>query len=146
MKRYYSDANFLTAFLFENHEFHNAAEKTMGVVLADGKNRLLISTLVLDETWMALHRCSEESRKRSFSDFAQDIEEIVEEIKRNDKFIFIDSPNTKQLVAYAIQGARKYNLRPRDAFHYANALLWDATLLTFDSDFNCTDLDIYRKA
>lgn len=140
MKRFYPDSNFLTAFLYENHEFHQKAYTELEKILLNTESTVLISTLVFDETWMALHKCSEESRLKSFRDFSEQAEEIFRIIREDTRFHIIETANSEKLLEYAFIGARKYNLRPRDAFHYAYVKMWDAVLLTFDTDFASTDL------
>ena len=141
MKRYYTDSSFLTAFLYADHSNHELAVKTLQKILRDPDCIFLISTLTFDETWMALHRCSEESRLKSFAEFSDHASEVLQVIQADPNFQIIETINPKELIEYAFIGAKKYNLRPRDSFHYAYVKMWSALLLTFDTDFNSTDVE-----
>lgn len=143
MTRYYIDSNFLTAFLYENHENHQKAADILTMLLTQEDTLVIISTLTFDETWWALHSCSEESRMKSFSDFCEVVEDIYNSIRKDPKLQIIETVNPSELIRLSIIGSKKFNLRPRDAFHYAYTKMWNAEMLTFDSDFHGTDIKIH---
>lgn len=145
MTRYYIDSNFLTAFLYENHTNHQKSSDILKSLLIKEDTLIIISTLTFDETWWALHSCSEESRIKSFSDFCEIIDDIYNSIKQDPKLQIIETVNPTELIRLALMGSKKFNLRPRDSFHYAYVKMWDAELLTFDSDFNMTDVKKYLE-
>ncbi len=139
-RRYYLDANFLTAYFINNHEDHDKSKKLMFTLLKE-KAELFISSLTLDETWYkvyeTLQRQIPKDQRKPFKEFYINLKAILKSI--------LEFPNTKIIqfendliggVKNALENIRNYNLRPRDAFHYAIMKDCDITLIvTKDKDF-----------
>lgn len=146
IQKIYLDANFIAALLLENHKDHSRAEYIFQKVVVEEPNTLfLVSTLGVDETWMALHkdaRLKGENPALGYSEFAVAFSGIINQLISYHRVKILEAPNPEELLKIALFGARKFNLKPRDSFHYALAKQWEAKLLTFDSDFLAvTDLE-----
>lgn len=141
MGRYYIDTSFLIAFLLVNQDNHDLAVKTLRELKVVTDNQLIISPLVIDEVWYILWEHSEEARKsKSFSAFTPIFREVVNKLILDDNILFIDDNNTTRAISLALYASEKFNLRPRDAFHYAYARMWEAQIVTFDTKLANTDL------
>ncbi len=104
-------------------------------------NQLIISPLVIDEVWYILWEHSEEAkRSKSFSSFTSIFREVVNKLILDDNILLTDDNNTTRAISLALYASEKFNLRPRDAFHYAYARMWEAQIVTFDSRLASTDL------
>lgn len=145
MKNVYLEASFLVAFLVKGHINHKNAIYIFKRLVRSNKVILLVTTLTLDEVWWILYRESSyvsSSIHKPFSAFATEFLELIDGVLTHHQIALLESEDLAQLIKIAILGSEKYNLRPRDAFHYAYTKEWNADLASFDKDYKHTDLKI----
>jgi len=146
MKNLYLDANFLIAILVGGHEFHDKAVELLTIILnSETGYNLIISTLTLDEVWahtMPYTYPNPEKNPTRYSSFAEEFQNMVLKLLSHQKFMLIPIDSPKQIFEKAIGGSKSYNLKPRDAFHYALASFYQASIVTFDSDFRFSKTDL----
>ena len=140
----YLDANFLTAYFVENHQDNYSSRIKMFELLEKNKN-LLISCLTLDETWckvkLTLEKQVPTEKRKPFSEFYGDLKRILDSILDHPLMKIIQFENDLiQGVKNALENIKNYNLRPRDAFHYAMMKDLNVSyIVTKDKDFNKID-------
>jgi predicted nucleic acid-binding protein len=130
----YLDSSFVVALLCKDHEEHAIAEKSF-LILKRVPSKLYLSILTLDEVWYVLYR-HDRLPNEAFSIFSKRFESTLREFMQTSKVIFPDVFKGVILLDTAIQASIKYNLRPRDAFHYAYAKNLKAKLFTLDFPFH----------
>ncbi|PJA89612.1 MAG: hypothetical protein CO137_03310 [Candidatus Magasanikbacteria bacterium CG_4_9_14_3_um_filter_32_9] len=141
MRKVYVDSSILIPLLFENHEEHPDVEIIFKGFANDSTILILISTLTIDEVWHIL---------RSYSDVLDKPYGVFSEKFRITIINFLNNPNIKIIdtvdgvasLKIALEGSIKFNLKPRDSFHYAYAKLWNAEIVAKDRDFMYTDLTV----
>jgi predicted nucleic acid-binding protein len=144
MNKAYLDPNFLASLFIPGHEFQQKA-MVLFATLRTQKYNLYISSLVLDELWLAIYKDLNQQGKikRGPIDMYEDIKKSWEAIK---KYAFIKLIQTKKPIGAGVENAirylKKHNLRPRDSFHLAIAESHKiCEIITYDSDFT----DIQKK-
>lgn len=141
MKLAYADANFLVAYLYRDHEWFQKAKECMLDALSNGYT-ILVSPLTLDEVWKSLKGFSRESRAKDFSKFSSEFEKQIKPLIKKEIIKLISFSSVEKGFEHALQGAAKFNLKPRDSFHYAYAKEFGAILISGDSSFTTQKLDI----
>lgn len=130
MKTCYLDANILVALKNEDSSFHQRA-----VILLESlfKNNyfLMISPLVLDEfLYVVLYLLKLKKKKNIHELLEKSLKDIFQIVK------VINPPTSKKAQLRVVELMKKYNLRPRDAFHLLTILSSKIeSCATFDSDF-----------
>lgn len=119
----YLDSTFLISYFTSNHQDHIKAKKFM-FELFKNKKRMLISCLVLDETFYKVRETLQyqipKNKRKPFRDYHLDFKKILEFISKNPLFELIQFKNDLyKCLEIVIENIKDYNLRPRDAFHYA---------------------------
>ncbi len=136
----YLDASFLVALLLKSHAKHQLAYEALKD-LSKKAAKIFLSTLTIDECWYILYS-SQDNANIPFSEFSSSFSQTIEHFLNTNNVIFPDKCNGESLLRAALKSSVKFNLRPRDAFHYAYASDINALFYTLDSDFEFTDLDV----
>ncbi len=136
----YLDASFLVALLLENHAMHETVYEALKA-LSKRPIRIFLSTLTVDECWYVLY-LSRDNKRSSFSEFSISFAKTIKDFLNTNNVVFPDFCNGSALLRRALDGSSRFNLRPRDAFHYAYASNINALFYTLDNDFTCTDLTV----
>ena len=133
--KYYLDANFLASYFISNHEKNNISTKKMAEILASN-SEIDISTLTMDETWWVIFKHLK-TNSEPFSDFYEDYKKVFSKLKSISECVFIQFSDLENGISLALDYINKFNLRPRDAFHFA--IIDEQKLdciVTFDTYFN----------
>lgn len=136
----YLDSSFVVALLHKNHEKHPLAEEYF-LTLKNSASTVYLSMLTIDEAWYILYKQGLPPRK-SISLFTQEFKKILEDFLLTGKIRFPKNEANKEILKTALKASIKYNLRPRDAFHYSYAKNLKANLYTLDQDFTKTNLPV----
>ena len=141
MTKFYLDSSFLVAFLLDNHDLHKLVEENLLTLAENGQGCFIISTLTIDEVWYTLYELTSYGQQ-SFATFTKKFTKTINEFLNTYGISIVDTLNGGAALKKALAGSIKYNLRPRDAFHYSFANLSDAVFYTLDEDFTKTDLPV----
>ena len=142
MKRFYLDSSFLVSLLFEGHENNLKAKELLENLLNDESGCiLLLGTLAVDETWYSLYEHADLETYNPFSTFADTFKEKIDMFLSRPDVRLVSPIDNMWVLNKAIEGAKKFNLRPRDAFHYAMASEYKACIVAKDRDYLKTDLN-----
>ena len=137
----YLDASFLVALFVENHEDHQMVAGFFDIDRLENKV-VYVSYLTIDETWYSLYVNSKASYQ-TFSSFSKHFFKILSDFIDSSNVSVIKSFKDYKILDKAFYGAVDFNLRPRDAFHYAYSSFLEADFYTLDSDFAKTDLTVH---
>ena len=146
MRKVYVDSSVLIPILFDNHDKHIVAETMFKGFANDPTILILISVLTLDEAWHILRGYSDVA-EQPYNVFSERFQITITSFLNNPNIKIIDTVDGVASLQKALEGSIKFNLKPRDSFHYAYAKLWDAEIAVIDKDFTSTDLLIvpYNK-
>ena len=119
----YLDASFLVSIFASNHDYHKASTILL-VKLLKEKINMFISCLALDETLVhvkvTLEKQVLKEKRKPFSDFYEKFKEIFDAISEYPSMKIIQFENDLDKgLDNVLENIKKYDLRPRDAFHYA---------------------------
>ena len=136
----YLDASFVVALLHKNHEKHALVEEYF-CTIKNSESVVYLSMLTIDEAWYILYRQGPQPRE-SISIFTQRFKKTLEDFLSTAKVHFAETNSNEEILNIALKASIKYNLRPRDAFHYSYAKNLKANLYTLDQDFTKTNLPV----
>lgn len=130
MKTCYLDANVLVALKNEDSSFHQKAVILLETLLKKDYF-LMISPLVLDGfLYVVFYLLKLKKEKNIYQLLENNLKDILQIAK------VINPPSSKKAQLQVVELMRKYNLRPRDAFHLLTILSSKMeACATFDSDF-----------
>jgi len=136
----YLDANFLIGYFVPGHKYHFGARRLMFSFLKE-KRALLISCLALDETFyktkVAMETLAPNKNRRSFTEFAPLFSQVLDELDKIPRITIIQfRKKLKVSIRDVLFNIQAYNLKPRDAFHFAHMKDYSTNrIATNDQDF-----------
>lgn len=136
----YLDANFLIAYFIPGHEFYDRSRRLMFSLLK-ARQKMLISCLAFDETLYKIKREKErltpDNQKRPYKEYADVFDRVLNEIGKLSLIRIIQfQKDLGQSLKDVLYNIRTYNLKPRDAFHYAYMKEYGINkIVTNDGDF-----------
>jgi predicted nucleic acid-binding protein len=139
MAKYYVDASILVPLLSKNHKNHKFIKSKVADLLKSGF--VLLSNLAIDETWYIIYSLRKD-HNRSFSQYTSDFRKLINDFLSIRNVELIRDFDELSILENALSASIKFNLRPRDAFHYAYCYLAEAVIVTKDNDFKETDLKV----
>ena len=136
----YLDANFLIAYFVPGHKFYSGARRLMFSFIKE-KRPLLISCLALDETFyktkVAMEALAPNKARRSFTEFAPLFSRVLDELDKIPQITIIQFRKKPKIsIREVLFNIQAYNLKPRDAFHFAHMKDYSTNrIVTNDQDF-----------
>jgi len=145
MARYYADSSFMISFVSKDHKKYKQSIQIMSQI-KNNDDEILLSPLSIDEMWYILWKLTDQGTGTSFANFTnKNFKPTINSIINDKHVLVIDIINSSKITSNAILASIKYNLRPRDSFHYTLAKTWKAeSIITFDKRFSNTDLKVYK--
>ncbi len=146
-KRVYFDANVLIAHQLTNHQYFTQAKQLLETLWKQG-SVFYLSSLTIDELFYGIGFCLRaKDKNKPYAKIAAQLKEIFAAIISWQNVELISFDNNLTEIIQVLSYIKKYNLRPRDAFHLQimkqNQL---KKIATFDNDFKqvekLTDLSI----
>ena len=139
----YLDANVLISHQVSEHKYHLRAVKILDE-LWEKQTILVVSSLTLDEVFYGiifiLQQFQKDKKGVPFSSYAQILEKVIGNILSWNKLELVEFRNNPVELLETIKIIKKYNFRPRDAFHLRIAEQNEIQkIATFDLDFACLE-------
>lgn len=134
----YLDANVLIAHQVKGHKYYQKAKDLISALWEEGES-LVISSLTVDEWWFGLVtvlRQSPKMKAEPFSAFAPQVQKSIEAIFSWGNIELVSFQSSESEVFEVLRLIKRFNLRPRDAFHLRTMQQQDMhKIATFDQDF-----------
>ena len=134
----YLDSNILIAEYFESHTNHKNADKLL-LQLNKQRYQICLSPLTFDEFWYGIiftRRANDENLfHKPYKYFVNELKTATNKLLQLNVEImkFIDH---RVAISHSLKNIKKYNLKPRDAFHLSYCLENKIQVfVTLDSDF-----------
>ncbi len=136
MKKVYLDANLLIAHQTKGHT-HHARAKELIEKLWRQKSLLYLSDLTIDEFLYGISFILRgKNNRRPYSSFYPKLKGLINDILSWQNIKLVSFKNNPEALLAVLQAGEKYNLRPRDAFHWQIMQQQQVgKIATFDSDF-----------
>lgn len=135
-EKVYLDTNILIAHQIEGHQDFNKAKELIEA-LWHQKSELFISGLVVDEFLYGIGLFLRgRMGEKPFSSFTTTFRQLLVKIMSWKNVRLVSFSNSEKELSAVLELIRKYNLRPRDAFHLQIMSQNNVNkIATFDNDF-----------